>query len=479
MVPQPPQVATTTTTTTAAAAAAAAPDTTSSATSATSARKGGFPEALKEFVRQAYAQCQNGAQKDDVEKQLKAIINAASANGTLYSRNWTAVTPPKPAALPVAAATAPAPKRARMSSSIDPKVKTDMNRINERLARFANSSSSTVDGNSTTMKSSSSATARNKPTSKAARRAERRAAAKKGNKIASALSSYPAYLTSMGFGDVNGGGAEGHPLDWPKIQGCNQVLEKDFLRLTKPPAPKDVRPEPVLKAALKHIKAQYRASAQTGKPGYKWFWSQLKSIRQDLRVQHLRSKLTVQVYETHARIALEHGDASEFHQCQTQLAALYEHDVPGGHPLEFLGYRILYDVHSGASTDLIAILGSLTEDEASAPGVAHALEVRASASVGNYIRFFKLYQTAPDMGGWIMDLMVPRERRRALRIMLGAYRPTLPVAVVNHQLGFEDEAKCRKFLAENSAVYAPDGTALDCKASIQAAREAAAADKND
>lgn len=149
------------------------------------------------------------------------------------------------------------------------------------------------------------------------------------------------------------------------IEGTCTVLEKQYFRLTTAPDPSTVRPLHVLRKSLANIVTKWTKSKD-----YRWACDQLKSVRQDVVVQCIRNDFTVEVYETHAKIALEQvchqfflcdsltcfsfytnqGDRSEFNQCQSQLQQLYAEFESQGvacpNKREFIGYSILYQIFS-------------------------------------------------------------------------------------------------------------------------------------
>lgn len=127
------------------------------------------------------------------------------------------------------------------------------------------------------------------------------------------------------------------------------------------------------------------------------------------------------------------------------LRQLYELGIPG-HPQEFLSYRIIYLLHTRNRSgeyafllrhssrrlnpcslcrvrkkklivDMASLLAQLTPAEKADPGVHHALQVAAAVATSNYARFFRLFSTAPNMSGYIMDHFVERERMSALATM--------------------------------------------------------------
>jgi len=192
------------------------------------------------------------------------------------------------------------------------------------------------------------------------------------------------------------------------VIGTNQSLEKSYFRLTAPPKPETVRPLHVLEKTLTMLRQKWKAEKN-----YNYICNQFKSLRQDLTVQHIKNAFTVKVYEIHARISLEKGDLGEYNQCQTQLKALYAQGLEGK-PEEFKAYRILYIVYTCNKSDMNDMLAELTLADKSHPWIKHALDVRSALALGNYHKFFKLYLAAENMGSYLMDMFIERERLNAL-----------------------------------------------------------------
>ncbi|KAL6619096.1 hypothetical protein ACP70R_034235 [Stipagrostis hirtigluma subsp. patula] len=264
-------------------------------------------------------------------------------------------------------------------------------------------------------------------------------------------------------------------IDWDAltIKGTCQEIEKRYLRLTSAPDPSTVRPEDVLEKAL--------AMVETSQKNYLYKCDQLKSIRQDLTVQRIQNELTVKVYETHARLAMQAGDLPEYNQCQSQLKRLYAEGIKGCY-FEFSAYNLLcVMLHSKNKRDLLSSMASLSKEAKQDGAVKHALAVHAAILSGNYVLFFKLYKQAPNLNSCLMDLYVETMRYEAMRCMSKSYRPTVPVGYVAQILGFlrtdsEDHVingddgseECEIWLKAHGAVISVDNSGelqIDMKAS--------------
>ncbi|KAE8387611.1 hypothetical protein ETB97_006628 [Aspergillus alliaceus] len=230
----------------------------------------------------------------------------------------------------------------------------------------------------------------------------------------------------------------------PVVGRC-QDLEKNYFRLTSAPNPDTVRPLPVLVKTLDLLKKKWKKDNN-----YNYICDQFKSLRQDLTVQHIRNEFTVSVYEIHARIALEKGDLGEYNQCQTQLRALYAQQL-GGHPTEFKAYRILYFIHTRNWTAMNDALADLTAADKRDPAVKHALDVRSALALGNYHRFFQLYLDTPNMGAYLMDMFVDRERLSALTAICKAYKPDVNIRFITEELGFESDEQSAHFILDHTS----------------------------
>ncbi|KAJ2907878.1 hypothetical protein GGI21_003447 [Coemansia aciculifera] len=378
-----------------------------------------WPLSLKRFVERSFAAC-SAKMRFVLEKQLKQIIASAKANKKLVTMDWDNRPLPKACNPGVRTIKGIAPAKPASFHADIGELPDDFDsdeRKERRLLRFQK---------------------------------EAEAA-----KQAAYVSSQATMASVPHTGDV---------LNWDAdtIVGTCTKLEKSYLRLTSAPDPAVVRPLPILRQTLDLLKHKWVENSN-----YTYVCDQFKSLRQDLIVQRITNGFTVEVYEQHARIALETNDLGEYNQCQTQLKQLYTMGLPG-HSMEFLAYRILYFLYTRNKSDINTALAAMTATDKQDPAVRHALEVRYAMATGNYFRYFQLYACAPNMGGYLMDNFADRERCSALLKMCRAFRPQLGLAYISQTLAFDTADECAKFLASLNIPILCDGPqpSVDMKAAL-------------
>ncbi|KAK0620217.1 SAC3/GANP/Nin1/mts3/eIF-3 p25 family-domain-containing protein [Immersiella caudata] len=403
-----------------------------------------WPESVRNYVQRSFlpANLDDTVSRQEMEAKLKETITAANDGGYMYTINWEAMPLPQqmikaerarshtvqpPPAIPTADPSFSSPPAAtskkRKSSDL---TDTDLaagawrnngNRLEDRVT-FTADKRLTANESPKTMSKFQKQQQKNM---------EKRQKRFHGDYTTHREPSPP-------------------PSDGPVVGTC-QTLEKRYLRLTAPPVPSQVRPESVLRQTLELLKQKWRKEQN-----YSYICDQFKSMRQDLTVQNIRNEFTVEVYEIHARIALEKGDLGEYNQCQTQLKALYQRGIKGK-PLEFKAYRILYFIHTANRSALNDALADLTTAEKAERPIKHALDVRSALALGNYHRFFRLYNDTPNMGAYLMDMFVGRERLAALCNLCKAYKPDVPLRFITEELYFESDADAAQFILDHDGQH--------------------------
>lgn len=128
--------------------------------------------------------------------------------------------------------------------------------------------------------------------------------------------------------------------------------------------------------------------------------------------------------------------------------------------------------------ETLRMMRELTEDEKKNDGVAHALQVRRALAQGNYGRFFKLYQTAPNMGVHLMDIFIDKHRIMCLqRMALASQTSSLEIARLANILAFDDSDSLIKFLTDIGCIFVENPEtgakqALECRQSLPKLKQA-------
>ncbi|KAL1843076.1 hypothetical protein VTJ49DRAFT_3211 [Mycothermus thermophilus] len=394
-----------------------------------------WPDSVRRYVQRAFmpANLDSTVTRAEMEAKLKETITQANESGVMYTLDWDSMPLPQQmireerarvlrphlskseTPTPTQAPTAKKRKSWDVndaapadSSSTTPPWRTGAGRLQDRVT-FANDRRQIADEPL-------------KPSSKFSR-ADKRQKRNEGE--------YKTYREDT------------PPPSAGPVVGTCQDLEKRYLRLTSAPKPSQVRPPHILRQTLELLKKRWKKDQN-----YAYICDQFKSMRQDLTVQRVRDEFTVEVYEIHARIALEKGDLGEYNQCQTQLKALYKLGLKGK-PNEFKAYRILYYIHTANRTELNNALADLTAAEKKDKAIKHALDVRSALALGNYHRFFQLYNDTPNMGAYLMDMFVGRERLHALCNICKAYKQDVPLRFVTEELYFESDVEAAQFILDH------------------------------
>lgn len=236
------------------------------------------------------------------------------------------------------------------------------------------------------------------------------------------------------------------------VIGYLTALEKRYLRLTSEPDPAMVRPEGMLRKCLEFVCNKYKLTDV----GYLYINDQLKAIRQDLTVQHIKNDLAITVYETHGRIAILNDDLGEFNQCLSQLKHLYTENK-GADKLhetyEFTCYRILYFIITGNYAEVNKInLELLTSEQGKNVPQEYkevencmykSLDILTFLVEGNYHGFFKVLrqfrkvETMKCASHLIDQFMTTKQRLLAINTICQAFKK-LPTAYLSTELGLED-----------------------------------------
>lgn len=230
-------------------------------------------------------------------------------------------------------------------------------------------------------------------------------------------------------------------------------LEKGYLRLTSAPKPELVRPLGVLEEALDFVVSKFRKTNE-----YSYIVSQLKSIRQDLKVQQIENHFTVEVYKVNARIALENEDLGELNQCLSQLWDFYttKPSIVGPGYGEFIAYSVLYSLYTKDHDQLMRIfrevnLSTTLQKDAN---VMLALKIARMVNSSNQPAFFYLAGQVDKLSQVIVGQLLAAERLKALAYLTKAAGKTdVPLTTAKHILGYHKLGDLKAFIGKFTTAY--------------------------
>jgi len=229
-----------------------------------------------------------------------------------------------------------------------------------------------------------------------------------------------------------------------RIVGTYTTLEKPYLRTTSIPDPSTVRPLHILKQSLDFIISNY-----VNNKNYEYISEQLRSMRQDLTVQHIEDEFCVKVYETHCQLALENNDWDNFNQVQHQLESLLLKGFGSDESFEDIScYRIIYFAQNKDITGLYSFIPKIPENVLSSSMVQFSLRVWQAVSCVDLLGYIELMRNAPKLSNYIMLRSLNNLRKESLNRICNLR--SIKLSDFSELLGFENNFETKEFLKENN-----------------------------
>ncbi|CDK24486.1 unnamed protein product [Kuraishia capsulata CBS 1993] len=461
----------------------------------------------------------NTVQKEQFQAQLKDLINKAISENKILRNDWSKQTLPifagKPFERPTLACDSLRPTRSGVTLSLKStdthkrakNVFAEENNVPEYSAKTPNSTKTSripalipsigSTGSSTGSSASSSTNSSKRPALEARIAPMEKVKKKKSDVMLSEdrkklraqrfereLSTPP---PQFGPSDDT---VEKDEIDQARpIIGTNQTLEKKYLRLTSQPLPENVRPIGVLEKTLKMLTNKYLSGSGT----YPYLCDQLKSIRQDLTVQHIRTLFTIEIYEFHAKLAIEFKDLGEFNQCESQLKQLYETadtsvEEHFSQP-EYMSYLILYHVITSNYQEVF-MLKLKYQHMKNNFFFDLTYKIVDYCLADNYFELFKLYAMLKNTvntsssglnpppihasKSWLklkkhplwfylqlLEMIVSKERIKTLATICKAYR-MISLEFLSAQLGFDSQKDLEEYLEKLQIKEFQTNETLEC-----------------
>ncbi|XP_028629749.1 germinal-center associated nuclear protein [Grammomys surdaster] len=260
------------------------------------------------------------------------------------------------------------------------------------------------------------------------------------------------------------------------VPGTDQVdhaaAVKEYSRSSadqEEPLPHELRPSAVLSRTMDYLVTQIMDQKEGSlRDWYDFVWNRTRGIRKDITQQHLCDPLTVSLIEkcTRFHIHCAHSMCEEpmssfdakinnenMTKCLQSLKEMYQDlrnkGVFCASEAEFQGYNVLLNLNKG---DILREVQQFHPDVRNSPEVNFAVQAFAALNSNNFVRFFKLVQSASYLSACLLHCYFNQIRKDALRALNVAYtvstqRSTgFPLDGVVRMLLFKDCEEATNFL---------------------------------